>query len=62
MLYRTRAISKSTDRLAVVVPDQIRTMRISSTCKRSIGEAGFIRLAFGTNTCNIVYAPVAPTF
>jgi len=26
------------------------------------GEAGFIRLAFGTNTCNIKYAPVAPTF
>jgi len=25
------------------------------------GEQGYIRLAYGTNTCNIVYAPTAPT-
>jgi len=26
------------------------------------GENGYVRLAYGTNTCNIVFAPVAPTF
>jgi len=26
------------------------------------GEQGYIRLAYGTNTCNIAFAPTAPTF
>jgi len=35
---------------------------VKNSWATSWGESGYIRLAFGTNTCNIVYAPTAPSF